>query len=44
MEQLRTHVRNLQGIAANAKIELFERGYGKDAAHIAKDAIAYGIL
>jgi signal recognition particle receptor subunit alpha len=30
--------------AANSKrqVELFERGYGKDAAGIAKEAIAYG--
>jgi signal recognition particle receptor subunit alpha len=30
--------------AANGKrqVELFERGYGKDAAGIAKEAIAYG--
>ena len=25
-----------------AKIELYEKGYGKDAANIAKDAVAYG--
>lgn len=27
---------------AKKRIELYERGYGKDAAGIAKDAIAYG--
>ena len=49
VEQLRTHVRNLGSLGSGAagetkagKIELFERGYGKDAAGIAKDAIAYG--
>jgi signal recognition particle receptor subunit alpha len=26
-----------------ARVELFERGYGKDAASIAKEAIAYGM-
>ncbi len=47
------HVRNLgalgeeMGIGSEEKlgkrnIELYERGYGKDAAGIAKDAIAYG--
>ncbi|KAI9151136.1 hypothetical protein H9P43_009751 [Blastocladiella emersonii ATCC 22665] len=49
VEQLRTHVRNLriltqQQLGADAgepTIELFERGYGKDAAGIARDAIAH---
>jgi signal recognition particle receptor subunit alpha len=34
VEQLRTHARNLG-------VELFERGYGKDSADIAKQAIAH---
>ncbi|CEQ40434.1 SPOSA6832_02057, partial [Sporobolomyces salmonicolor] len=48
VEQLRVHVRNLGrleeelGGGGAGKIELFEKGYGKDAAGIAKDAIAYG--
>lgn len=45
VEQLRVHVRNLNGLAGGgngASVELFEKGYGKDAAGIAKDAIAYG--
>jgi signal recognition particle receptor subunit alpha len=52
VEQLRVHVRNLgmlgdqlggeAGILGGNKVELYERGYGKDAAGIAKDAIAYG--
>lgn len=48
VEQLRVHVRNLgalgeeMGEKGGKKIELYERGYGKDAAGIAKDAIAYG--
>ncbi|KAL0252593.1 hypothetical protein I308_101985 [Cryptococcus tetragattii IND107] len=47
VEQLRVHVRNLgalgeeMGRGKGKRIELFERGYGKDAAGIAKDAIAY---
>lgn len=53
VEQLRVHVRNLGALgdelgmglqseaAGSRRIELFERGYGKDAAGIAKDAIAY---
>jgi signal recognition particle receptor subunit alpha len=53
VEQLRVHVRNLgqldvggervaDGTAdGKAKLELFERGYGKDAAGIAKEALAY---
>jgi signal recognition particle receptor subunit alpha len=51
VEQLRVHVRNLGllesqlgvGRAGEGKlVELYERGYGKDAAGIAKDAIAHG--
>lgn len=54
VEQLRVHVKNLGRLgeemgglgvkdeAGKARVELFERGYGKDAAGIAKDAIAYG--
>uniref|UniRef100_A0A0G4HDE6 SRP54-type proteins GTP-binding domain-containing protein n=1 Tax=Chromera velia CCMP2878 TaxID=1169474 RepID=A0A0G4HDE6_9ALVE len=34
VEQLRTHARNLD-------VYLFERGYGKDAAQIAKEALAF---
>ena len=44
VEQLRVHARNLQELSARegrGSIELYERGYGKDAANIAKDAIAY---
>jgi signal recognition particle receptor subunit alpha len=48
VEQLRVHVRNLSMLGANGTttgaglVELFERGYGKDAAGIAKEAINYG--
>ena len=44
VEQLRVHVKNLQQLdpTGAAKIDLFERGYGKDAAAIAKEAIAHG--
>ncbi|KAJ7582600.1 SRP54-type protein [Mycena floridula] len=47
VEQLRVHVRNLSMLSANdatagkGKVELFERGYGKDAAGIAREAITY---
>ncbi|EGG07070.1 uncharacterized protein MELLADRAFT_35731 [Melampsora larici-populina 98AG31] len=42
VEQLRTHVRNLSSIdQPNGMVELFEKGYGKDAAGIAKAAIAH---
>ncbi|GLB35120.1 putative signal recognition particle, alpha subunit, N-terminal [Lyophyllum shimeji] len=47
VEQLRVHVRNLSMLGVNGatdskgRVELFERGYGKDAAAIAKEAIAY---
>lgn len=48
MEQLRVHVRNLGVLGVNGagdskgRVELYERGYGKDAAGIAKEAITYG--
>lgn len=40
VEQLRTHVRNLSAGLAEEQLQLFERGYGKDAAAVAKEAIA----
>lgn len=47
VEQLRTHVRNLgklnEGGSGKGKVELFERGYGRDVAGIAKEAIAHGL-
>ncbi|KAJ2398732.1 hypothetical protein GGI23_003070 [Coemansia sp. RSA 2559] len=42
VEQLRVHVRNLRALSANQSVEIFERGYGKDSATIARDAIAFG--
>ncbi|ORY08425.1 P-loop containing nucleoside triphosphate hydrolase protein [Basidiobolus meristosporus CBS 931.73] len=42
VEQLRVHARNLKALEQNAVVDLFERGYGKDSATIAKEAIAYG--
>lgn len=48
MEQLRVHVRNLSMLGVNGagdskgRVELFERGYGKDAAGIAREAITFG--
>jgi signal recognition particle receptor subunit alpha len=46
VEQLRVHVRNLSMLSeresGTAMVELYERGYGKDAAGIARDAISYG--
>ena len=48
MEQLRVHVRNLSMLGVNgptdskSRVELFERGYGKDAAAIAREAVAFG--
>ncbi|GAA6027747.1 hypothetical protein JCM8097_008014 [Rhodosporidiobolus ruineniae] len=49
VEQLRVHVRNLGKLDSElggggggvGRVELYERGYGKDAAGIAKDAIAH---
>jgi signal recognition particle receptor subunit alpha len=43
VEQLRVHVRNLMALNDNGSVvELYEKGYGKDSASIAKDAIQYG--
>ena len=44
VEQLRVHVTNLSALAAREKIgrvDLFEKGYGKDAAAVAKEAVAF---
>ncbi|KAL9045376.1 MAG: hypothetical protein Q9214_001565 [Letrouitia sp. 1 TL-2023] len=44
VEQLRVHARNLKELSQREElgsVELYEKGYGKDAAHIAKDAVAY---
>ncbi|KAI0341594.1 P-loop containing nucleoside triphosphate hydrolase protein [Trametopsis cervina] len=49
VEQLRVHVRNLSmlGVGPNGatdskgRVELYEKGYGKDAAGIAKEAISF---
>lgn len=50
VEQLRVHVRNLSKLkllqenqeSSEPRVELYEKGYGKDAAGIAKDAISHG--
>ncbi|KAF2131203.1 P-loop containing nucleoside triphosphate hydrolase protein [Dothidotthia symphoricarpi CBS 119687] len=44
VEQLRVHVRNLQELTARqpgSRVDLFEKGYGKDAANIAADAVVH---
>ena len=44
VEQLNVHVRNLKELSdreGRGRVELYEKGYGKDAANIAKDAVAY---
>ncbi|KAF9432415.1 hypothetical protein BGZ76_010840 [Entomortierella beljakovae] len=40
VEQLRVHVRNLKALEQNAIVDLYEKGYGKDSASIAKEAIS----
>jgi len=42
VEQLRVHARNLSALTNEIPVELFERGYGKDSASIAKNALEYG--
>ncbi|KAH8730375.1 signal sequence receptor alpha subunit [Phaeosphaeriaceae sp. PMI808] len=43
VEQLRVHVRNLEELSKRegGKVGLFEKGYGKDAANIAADAVTF---
>ncbi|KAF1929176.1 P-loop containing nucleoside triphosphate hydrolase protein [Didymella exigua CBS 183.55] len=43
VEQLRVHVRNLAELSRRegGHVELFEKGYGKDAANIAADAVLH---
>lgn len=44
VEQLRVHVRNLSELSRRenvGSVDLFEKGYGKDAATVARDAVAY---
>ncbi|KAK0633094.1 SRP54-type protein [Immersiella caudata] len=43
VEQLAVHVRNLKELTARegGKVELYQKGYGKDAATVAKDAVAF---
>ncbi|KAI7883066.1 P-loop containing nucleoside triphosphate hydrolase protein, partial [Lichtheimia hyalospora FSU 10163] len=46
VEQLRVHARNLRALqtSGQGEVELFERGYGKDSAGIAKSAISYAAV
>ncbi|KAJ8610740.1 hypothetical protein MRB53_038382 [Persea americana] len=44
VEQLRVHVRNLTELSRRENVghvELFEKGYGKDAATVARDAVTF---
>ncbi|KAI5307289.1 DNA-directed RNA polymerases I, II, and III subunit RPABC3 [Ascosphaera pollenicola] len=44
VEQLRVHARNLKELSSRenvGSVELYEKGYGKDAANVAKDAVSY---
>ncbi|CAK7232593.1 hypothetical protein SBRCBS47491_008324 [Sporothrix bragantina] len=43
VEQLAVHVRNLKELTARegGQVELYQKGYGKDAAAVAKDAVMY---
>ena len=44
VEQLRVHVRNLGELSRREKVgtvDIFEKGYGKDAATVARDAVSY---
>jgi signal recognition particle receptor subunit alpha len=43
VEQLAVHVRNLKELSARegGEVELYQKGYGKDAAQVAKDAVAF---
>lgn len=44
VEQLRVHVRNLSELSRRERVgtvDIFEKGYGKDAATVARDAVSY---
>lgn len=43
VEQLAVHVRNLKELTVRegGKVELYQKGYGKDAANVAKDAVTF---
>lgn len=43
VEQLAVHVRNLKELTARegGQVDLYQKGYGKDAAQVAKDAVAH---
>jgi signal recognition particle receptor subunit alpha len=41
VEQLKVHVNNLSMLSTDVQVELYQKGYGKDSAGIARDAIAY---
>jgi signal recognition particle receptor subunit alpha len=43
VEQLAVHVRNLKELTARegGQVELYQKGYGKDAATVAKDAVTH---
>ncbi|KAK3935675.1 putative signal recognition particle receptor subunit alpha protein [Diplogelasinospora grovesii] len=43
VEQLAVHVRNLKELTVRegGQVELYQKGYGKDAATVAKDAVAF---
>ena len=45
VEQLNVHVRNLKELSSRENVgyvDLYQKGYGKDAANVAKDAVEYG--
>ena len=47
VEQLNVHVRNLGELSArenSGHVSLYQKGYGKDAANVAKDAITFAAL
>ncbi|RFU31178.1 hypothetical protein B7463_g5164, partial [Scytalidium lignicola] len=43
VEQLAVHVRNLKELTARegGEVELYQKGYGKDAANVAKDSVVF---
>ncbi|KAF8859357.1 SRP54-domain-containing protein [Acephala macrosclerotiorum] len=43
VEQLAVHVRNLKELTSRegGEVELYQKGYGKDAANVAKDAVTF---
>ena len=44
VEQLKVHAKNLRALDSTVSVEIYDRGYGKDPAAIAQEAISHGTI